>query len=72
MTYEEAVAWLNGERSWTNAIPQHPIETWTVRAAEADAAAVQEAYWVYRAHTEFPGLKTDFMLLGERRKDKAE
>lgn len=50
MTYEQAVEWLNGQRSLANFVPQHPFETWTVRIAEADAAATQQAYWVVKAH----------------------
>lgn len=52
MTHDEALAWLRGERSWTNIIPQHPHETWLVRITEADAAATQQAYWIARAHAE--------------------
>jgi len=52
MTYEEAMGWLKGERSTTNMVPQHPRETWLVRIAQADAAMVQEAYWVAKAHDE--------------------
>lgn len=50
MDIEEARAWLNGERSMANIIPQDPFETWQVRIAEADAAMVQQAYWVAKAH----------------------
>ena len=50
MDREEALEWLKGERSMTNIIPQDPMETWQVRIAQADAASVQEAYWVARAH----------------------
>lgn len=52
MSPSEAVAWLNGERSMTNTIPQEPHETWEVRIAEADAAMTQQAYWIARAHSE--------------------
>lgn len=52
VTLDEALAWLRGERSLTNIVPQHPHETWLVRIAEADAAATQRAYWIARAHTE--------------------
>lgn len=52
MTVEEAKAWLKGERSFTNSIPQHPFETWLVRVAEADAAMMQQAYWILKAHKE--------------------
>jgi len=36
----------------TNIVSQVPFETWQVRIAEADAAMVQQAYWVARAHKE--------------------
>ena len=49
MEYQEAMEWLRGERSLTNIVPQHPLETWMVRIAEADAAATQQAYWTVRA-----------------------
>ena len=45
MTYEEAVEWMEGKRSMTNIIPQHPLETWQVRVAQADAAMMEQAYW---------------------------
>jgi hypothetical protein len=50
MTYEEACAWLRGERSMTNIIPQDPIESWQVRIAQADAAMCEQAYWIAKAH----------------------
>ena len=52
MDYTEALAWLNGERSLTNVVPQEPWETWTVRIAEGDAAMIQQAYWIAKAHAE--------------------
>ncbi len=52
MTYEEALAWLRGERSMTNNVQYHPLETWTVRIQEAEAAATQQAYWIVKAHKE--------------------
>lgn len=52
MDLEEALAWLRGERSLTNMIPQHPLETWQVRIAEADAGATQQAYWTVKAYRE--------------------
>ena len=52
MTHKEAQEWLAGRRSWTNNIPQEPIETWMVRIEQADAAAVQRAYWIAKAHKE--------------------
>jgi hypothetical protein len=52
MSYEEALDWLRGSRSMTNLVPQHPFETWVVRIAQADAAMVEQAYWIARAHKE--------------------
>ena len=52
MGYQEAVEWAKGKRSMTNIIPQDPFETWQVRVAEADAAMMQQAYWVLKAWNE--------------------
>ena len=52
MDYDEAIAWLKGERSMCNIITQDPFETWQVRTCEADAAQTQQAYWVAKAHKE--------------------
>ena len=53
MDIEEAKAWLKGERSTTNIIPNDPEGmTWEVRIAQADAAMFQQAYWVLKAHKE--------------------
>ena len=52
MDYEEAIAWLKGERSTTNMAPAEPRETWIVRISQADAALTQQAYWIVRAHDE--------------------
>ena len=52
MDYDEAIAWLNGERSMCNIITQDPFETWQVRTCEADAAQTQQAYWIAKAHKE--------------------
>jgi hypothetical protein len=49
MNHEEAIAWLAGQRSMINMIPQDPFETWIVRIAQADAAMTQQAYWINRA-----------------------
>ena len=51
MNLEEAQAWLQGERSMTNNVPYDPLN-WTCRIAEADAAMLQQAYWIVRAHSE--------------------
>ena len=50
MEYVEAIAWLMGKRSMCDIIPQDPFETWQVRAAQADAAMTEQAYWVAKAH----------------------
>jgi hypothetical protein len=52
MNYEEALAWLRGERSTTNLIPIEPRETWCVRIASADASMTKQAYYVAKAHEE--------------------
>ena len=52
MNYEEALEWLKGIRSMTNIIPQDPIDTWEVRIAQADAAMIQQAYWIVKAEQE--------------------
>ena len=61
MTKEEAVEWINGNRSMTNQIPQDPFETWLVRINAADAAMVQQAYWTLKAHSEnlMPPIKSE-------------
>jgi hypothetical protein len=51
MDYEEAKAWLAGQRSMNNLVPQYPMETWLVRVCQADAAMAEQAYWVARHHT---------------------
>lgn len=52
MNYEEAIEWLKGKRSTTNIILEHPIETWNVRIAQADAAKTMQAYYIVKAHKE--------------------
>jgi len=52
MDYKEAIEWLNGGWSMANIIPQDPFETWQVRIAQADAAMVQQAYWIVKAYKE--------------------
>ena len=52
MNHEEAKAWLRGERSTTNMIPNHPYETWRERIARTDAAMIERAYWIVKAHKE--------------------
>ena len=50
--HKEAIAWLNGERSLSNVVPQDPYETWQERIARADAAMTEQAYWMVRAYNE--------------------
>jgi hypothetical protein len=52
MNIEEARAWLRGERSMCNIIPQDPFETWEVRIRQADAAMTERAYWIARSYSE--------------------
>ena len=52
MDNEEAKAWLRGELSMTNIISQYPRETWMIRTEQADAAKLQQAYWIAKAHKE--------------------
>jgi len=50
MNYEEAMEWIDGKRSMANIVPEHPFETWAIRIAQADAAMMQQAYWMIKAH----------------------
>lgn len=61
MDIEEAMAWLRGERSWINNMPQEPFDTWQVRIAQADAAATQQAYYIVKAANEglIPFVRTE-------------
>ena len=52
MTVEEAREWIEGNRSMTNIIPSNDFETWQLRIAQADAAMIQQAYYVLKAHKE--------------------
>jgi hypothetical protein len=52
MTYEEAVAWLQGQRSMCNIIPTGDDGMWSVKVAQADAAMTQQAYWIVKAWSE--------------------
>lgn len=52
MDLEEAKEWIKGDRSQCNMIPRDPFDTYLVRCAEADAYAVQQAYWVLKAYKE--------------------
>ena len=52
MNYDEALAWLRGERSMTNNIPSDDLETFALRVAQADAACTLQAYFIVKAHKE--------------------
>lgn len=56
MDVDEAIAWLNGEKSMANLIPQDLFETWEAYMAQVDAALVLQAYLILKARKE--GLKT--------------
>ena len=53
MNIHEAKEWLLGNRSSVNTLTQDPMETWETRIAATDAAMVQQAYWIVKAHREF-------------------
>lgn len=48
MNKQEAIEWMEGKRSATNTIQPEPYETWQIRIAQADAAYLQQAYWILR------------------------
>jgi len=50
MEYKEAIEWLDGIRDMINIVPQDPIDTLAVRTEQANAAKIQQAYWVLKAH----------------------
>ena len=56
MRYEEALAWLSGERSMANHFRSmtgdRAFEQREVWLARADAACMEQAYWTLRAHRE--------------------
>jgi len=52
MDIEEAKAWLRGDRSMINIIPSDELDTWQLRIAQADAAMIQQAYYVLKAYKE--------------------
>ena len=57
MNVREAEDWLEGGRSMINLIPSGDVETWQVRVAQADAAMVQQAYYIVKAHRELQGAR---------------
>ena len=52
MNLREAEDWLEGNRSMANMIPSSDSDTWQVRIAQADAAMVQQAYYIVKAAKE--------------------
>ena len=52
MKLTEALAWLKGERSSTNLVNRGIDDSWMVVEAKLDAAMMERAYWVVRAHHE--------------------
>lgn len=57
MSYDEALAWLRGERSTANYWRSFGLDDREVHLARNDAAMCEQAYWVVRAHHE--GLMPD-------------
>lgn len=52
MRYDEAQAWLRGERSTINTAWGETIGDAQERATRQDAAMTEQAYWIVRAHKE--------------------
>ena len=54
MDYDEAIAWLRGERSMINTIQgdSDNNRSWLVATARADAAMTEQAYWIVKACAE--------------------
>jgi hypothetical protein len=52
MEKQEAEEWLSGNRSMCNSLSSGDPDLWQVRIAQADAAMMQQAYWVLRAYKE--------------------
>lgn len=52
MTYEEALEWLKGKKSMANCISSEDPDMWQIRIVQADAAMIEQAYWIVRAHNE--------------------
>ena len=52
MTLDEAKAWASNQRSCCSHIVTDPIETHTERIARADAAMLEQAYWILRMDAE--------------------
>ena len=52
MKEEEAKEWLKGNRSMCNSIGSSDPDKWQVLIAQADAAMMEQAYWVLKAYKE--------------------
>ncbi len=52
MNYEEALAWMRGERSTINYAQGPTPGEAQERAVRMDAAMYEQAYWMLRAHSE--------------------
>lgn len=52
MTPDEAREWIKGNRSMCNSIGSSDLDKWQVLIAQADAAMIEQAYWVLKAHKE--------------------
>ncbi len=52
MNYEEALAWLRGERSTLNYTQAPTPEDSRINSAKQDASMTEQAYWIVRAHNE--------------------
>ena len=52
MTYDEALAWLRGERSTINTTNGNSPGEASERAYRQDAAATEQAYWIVKASQE--------------------
>lgn len=52
MNPEEAKEWLKGNRSMCNILSSVDPDLWQVRIAQADAAMMEQAYWVLRSNKE--------------------
>lgn len=52
MSAEEAKEWLEGKRSMCNTFVGTDPDIRTVQIVQADAAMMEQAYWVLKAHKE--------------------
>lgn len=54
MNKNEALEWINGKRDMCNLIPRLPTDDgiFSVRVEQANAAKMEQAYWVLKSHKE--------------------